>query len=102
MQSYLLQRDATNSLCNATWLGLISYTAFRRIEWIIHLFIQKEAKVTFLLPSIIILGEDGEVYMPGPRIPMHRTSCMLLCYTKDMKVATTFWDKKEKSTYQAP
>ena len=91
MQSYHLQRDATNSLGDATWKGLISYTAFRIIEWIIHLFIQKEAKVIVLLPSIIILGEDGEFYMLGPRIPMHRTSCMLTLYTTEMKVATTYF-----------
>ena len=61
-----------NRLPVRSWQGL-SLTTFRIIEWIIHLFIQKEVKVTFLLPSIIILGEDGEVYMPGPRIPVHRS-----------------------------
>ena len=70
---------------------MISYNALIKTEWIIHLFIQKEAKVTFLLPSIIILGEDREVYMPGPRIPVHITSCMLLHYTIDMKVVETYF-----------
>ena len=69
---------------------MINYTTFKIIVWIIHLFIQKKAKVTFLLPSIIILGEDGEVYMLGPRIPVHRTSCMLLRYITEMKVAATY------------
>ena len=68
---------------------MISHTAFRRIEWIIHLFIQKEAKVAFLLPSIIILGEYGEVYMSGPRIPVHRTSCMMIHYITEI-IATYF------------
>ena len=40
-------------------------------------------------PSIIILGEDGEVYMPGPRIPVLRTSCVLLCYITEI-AATHF------------
>ena len=54
------------------------------------LFLQKETKVTFLLPSVIILGEDGEVYMLGPRIPVHRRTSMLLRYTIEMKVVATF------------
>ena len=32
--------------------------------------------VTFLLPSIIILGEEEEVYMPDSRILLHRKSKM--------------------------
>ena len=51
----------------------------------------KEEKVTFLLPSIIILGGDGKVYMLGPRIPVHRTSCTLLLYIIEMKVAATYF-----------
>ena len=61
----------------------------QRIEWIIHLFIQQEEKVTFILPSIIILGEDGEVYTLGPRIHVHRTLCMLLCYITE--IAATYF-----------
>ena len=57
---------------------------------IIHLFIQQETKVTFLLPSIIIFGEEGEVYILGPRIVVHSTPCMLLRYTIEMKVEATF------------
>ena len=69
---------------------MINYIDLIRIEWIIHRFIQKEEKITFLLPYIIILGEDGEVYMSSPNIPVHRTTCMLIRYTIEMKVATTF------------
>ena len=58
---------------------------------IIHLFIQQEIEVTFLLPPIIIFGEEGEVYMLGPRIPVHITACMLLHYLTEMKIAATYF-----------
>jgi len=61
------------------------------MDMIIHLFIQQETKVTFLLPSIINFGEEGEVYMPGPRIPVHSTPCMLLHYLTEMKIAATYF-----------
>ena len=88
MKYYLLQRDGINFLYYVTWKGLISHTSFKIIEWIIHLFSQKEGKVTFLLPSINILGE-GEVYMLGPRIPVHNNPCMFLHYITKMKIAAT-------------
>ena len=38
-----------------------------------------------------LLGQEGEVYMLGPRIPVHSTPCMLLCYLTQMNIVATYF-----------
>ena len=60
------------------------------MDMIIHLFIHQETKVTFLLPSIIIFGEEREVYILGPRIPVHSTPDAALLPHRDEDCSNIF------------